>query len=155
INVRGLDQIYDGVSINGVRMSTAEKGTRETELDVISSTFVSSLEVNKVLTPDMDTDAMGANINVRTRSGFDQDAQQVMVQVATNYAHQEDRHGGWNFALNYANQWDNLVGFAFDAATENRPFTTYSEPGTTWSLVKSPTDGQLHWLLASQDFRHY
>ena len=156
INIRGLDPIFVGVSINGVRMSTAEKGSREVELDVISSTMVGSLVVNKVNTPDMDTDDMGGSVDIRTRSGFDQEGRQLMIQAGSNYAHQEDRHGGYNFASNYSDQYDNgKIGFSLDLAAESRPFTTYSEPGTTWSQVTSPTDGHLHWILASQDFRHY
>lgn len=156
INIRGMDQLYNGVSMNGIRMSTAEKGTRQLELDVISSSFISSIEVNKVNTPDMDTDDMGGSVNIKTRSGFDQDGRQLMLQLATNYAHQEDKHGGYNAAINYADQLaDGKLGVAFDVAAESRPFTTYTEPGTTWSLVKSPTDGQNHWVLNSQDFRHY
>jgi TonB-dependent receptor len=156
INIRGLDQIYNGISMNGIRMSTAEKGTRMMELDVISSTFISSMEVNKVNLPDMDTDDMGGSVNIKTRSGFDQDSMLLTVSSGTNFAHQEDRHGGYNEAINFADQFDDgKIGFALDLAAEYRPFTDYTEPGTTWSQVKSPTDGQQHWILASQDFRHY
>jgi TonB-dependent receptor len=156
INIRGLDPVYVGVSMNGFRMSTAEKGTRSEALDVMSATFIGSLVVNKVNTPDMDTDDLGGSVDIRTRSGFDQEGEQIMVQTGTNYAHQEDRHGGYNFATNYANQFDGgNLGFALDLAAEARPFTSFTEPGTTWSLVTSPSDGQKHWILASQDFRHY
>lgn len=156
INVRGLDQIYNGVSMNGIRMSTAEKGTRMMELDVVSSTFISSMEVNKVNLPDMDTDDMGGSINIKTRSGFDQEGLLLTLSSGTNYGHQEDRHGGYNEAVNFADQFDDgRIGFALDLAAEYRPFTSYTEPGTTWSQVKSPTDGLQHWILASQDFRHY
>jgi TonB-dependent receptor len=156
INIRGMDQIYNGVSMNGIRMSTAEKGTRQLELDVISATFISSIEVNKVNLPDMDTDDMGGSVNIKTHSGFDQDGRSLTVSSGTNFAHQEDRHGGYNNSINYADQFaDGRVGFALDLAAEYRPFTTYTEPGTTWSQVKSPTDGLMHWILNSQDFRHY
>lgn len=156
INIRGMDQIYNGVSMNGIRMSTAEKGTRQLELDVISATFISSIEVNKVNLPDMDTDDMGGSVNIKTRTGFDQEGLSLMVSSGTNIAHQEDRHGGYNEAINFADQFDDgKIGFALDLAAEYRPFTSYTEPGTTWSQATSPTDGQLHWLLASQDFRHY
>jgi TonB-dependent receptor len=154
--IRGLDPVYNGTSMNDIRMSTAEKGTREAALDVMSSTLIASIDVNKVITPDMESDDMGGNINVRTRSGFDQAGLQEMVQVGSNYGHQEDRHGGYNVATNFADQYlGGQLGFALDLATDARPFTAYTEPGTTWSQVKSPTDGQQHWILASQDFRHY
>ncbi len=72
VNIRGLDPIYIGASMNGIRMSTAEKGTREEAFDVMSSTFIASIELNKVNTPDMDGDDMGGSVNIKTRSGFDQ-----------------------------------------------------------------------------------
>src|ERR1700760_1117680 len=103
--------------MNGIRMSTAEKGTRETELDVISANFIQSLQVNKVNTPDMDTDDMGGSVNIITRSGFDQDGRHLMLQAATNYGHQEDRHGGYNTGLNYADQFaGGQVGFSLDVS---------------------------------------
>ncbi len=156
INIRGLDPVYVGTSMNGFRMSTAEKGTRSSALDVMSSTFIGSLVVNKVNTPDMDTDDMGGSVDIRTRSGFDQEGRQLMIQAGTNYAHQEDRHGGYNFATNYADQFDSdKIGFALDLAAEARPFTAYTEPATGWTMATSPTDGQKHWIVTSQDFRHY
>ena len=153
--IRGMDPIYGGVSINGVRIATAEKGTREAELDVLSSTFVANIQVNKVNTADMDPDDMGGSVDIRTRSGFDQEGAQAMISAGGNYAHQEDRKGGYNFAANYAESFDGKLGVAIDLASEARPFTSFTEPVTTWSQVKSPTDGLQHWIDNSQDFRHY
>jgi TonB-dependent receptor len=154
IIIRGLDPVYNSVSINGVRVSTAEKGTREAALDVISSTFISTLEVSKVTTPDMDGDAMGGSVNIKTRSGFDQEGTQEMLQIGTNYAHQEDRHGGYNVANNYAGQFDGgKLGIAIDLAADARPFTAYTEPATGWQQVT--VNGGADWVPTSMDFRHY
>jgi TonB-dependent receptor len=155
--IRGLDPAYIGVSMNGVRMSTSEKGSREAALDTISSSMIASIEVNKVNTPDMDTDDMGGSVNLKTRTGFDQTGTQLMISSGGNYSHQEDRTGGYNEQVNFAT--DELdggnLGVALDLAADYRPFTDYAEPATGWAQVKSPTDGQLHWILSSQDFRHY
>jgi len=157
--IRGLDPIYNSVSINGVRVSTAEKGTREAALDVISSTFISTLEVAKVVTPDMDGDSLGGSVNIKTRTAFDQEGMQEMVQVGTNYAHQEDKHGGYNVANNYSDVYDGgKLGISIDLAAEERPFTAYTEPATGWSQLPdagAPAGSPTYWVPTSMDFRHY
>ncbi len=156
VNIRGLDPAYIGVSMNGIRMSTAEKGSREAALDTMSSTMIASMEVNKVNTPEMEADDMGGSVNIKTHNAFEQEGAQAFVTLGSNYGHQEDKHGGYNFAANYANTaLNDKFGYAIQVASEYRPFTTYSEPGASWTQITSPTDGQQHWILGTQDFRHY
>jgi TonB-dependent receptor len=157
VEIRGIDPVYIGVSFNGIRASTTEKDTREVTLDPISSDMISGLEVNKVATPELDGDAVGGSVNVKTRSGFDQEGMQAMVSAGTNFSDQEDRHGGYNGAAYYGNQYLNgKLGVFIGVTGEYRPFTVYnSEEIDPWELVTSPTDGQNHWLFGGQDFRHY
>ena len=66
--IRGTEPRLNSVTINGERIPSAEPEIREVQLDLIPSDMVSAIEVNKALTPDMDADAIGASVNIVTRS---------------------------------------------------------------------------------------
>lgn len=157
VEIDGLDPVYVGISINGIRASTTEKGTREMPLDTIGSDIVSSMDVTKVNTPDMDADDMGASVNINTRTALDQQGTQAMLSVGGNYSHQEDRHDGYNLQGYWGDTFLNgKLGVMIDASAEFRPFTTFGDNETTpWSLVNSPTTGTPEWFLGGQDIRHY
>ncbi len=66
--IRGTEPRLNSVTINGERIPSAEPEIREVQLDLIPSDMVSAVEVTKALTPDMDADAIGASVNIVTRS---------------------------------------------------------------------------------------
>ncbi len=66
--IRGTAPQLNSVTLNGERIPSAEAEIRQVQLDLIPSDMVSAIEVNKTLTPDMDADAIGASVNVVTRS---------------------------------------------------------------------------------------
>ena len=154
--IRGLDPIYLGVSLNGIRLSSAEKAARSSALDDMSSNLIYSMDAVKVNTPDMETDALGS-VNIKTHSGFETDGESGMFSLGSSYAHQLNKTGGYSGAAYYTNQYDGgKLGISVATAADDRKSSTFSEPETTiWSQVKSPTDGQQHWLLGGQDFRDY
>ena len=71
VGVRGLSPGLNVASINGLPIPSPESDTRAVALDVLPSDMVERLEVSKSLTPDMDADAIGGTINVRSLSAFD------------------------------------------------------------------------------------
>src|SRR5262249_45574093 len=71
IVVRGIDPNLNAISIGGVRVPSAESDSRQVALDVIPSELLSSIEINKTLTPDRDGDGIGAAIDIKTLSAFD------------------------------------------------------------------------------------
>src|SRR5690606_24938259 len=66
--IRGTEPRLNSVTINGERVPSAEAEVRQVQLDLIPADMVAAVEVNKVLTPDMDADAIGASVNIVTRS---------------------------------------------------------------------------------------
>ena len=74
VQIRGTPAHFTTISINGEQIpSTEEGGVRNESLDLIPSDILSSLEVTKALTPDMDGDAVGGAINLRTPIARDLD----------------------------------------------------------------------------------
>ena len=64
--VRGTSADMSSVTINGNRVPSAEGDTRNVQLDLIPADMIQTIEVNKVVTPDMDADAIGGSINLVT-----------------------------------------------------------------------------------------
>jgi len=67
-NIRGTSPEYNSVAIDGDRIPSAEAETRSIQLDLIPSDMIQSIEVNKVVTADMDADAIGGSVNLITKS---------------------------------------------------------------------------------------
>lgn len=66
--VRGTSADMSSVTINGNRLPSAEGDTRNVQLDLIPADMIQTIEVNKVVTPDMDADAIGGSINLVTKN---------------------------------------------------------------------------------------
>ena len=66
--VRGTSADLSSVTINGNRIPSAEGETRNVQLDLIPADMIQMVEVNKVVTPDMDADAIGGSINLVTKN---------------------------------------------------------------------------------------
>lgn len=67
-NIRGTSPDLSSVTINGERIPSAEAETRSVQLDLIPADMVQSIEVSKVVTADMEGDAIGGSVNLVTRS---------------------------------------------------------------------------------------
>ncbi len=68
IIIRGMAPQLNSVTLNGERVPSAEGDNRRVQLDLIPSDMIQMIEVSKVVTPDMDADAIGGSVNLVTRS---------------------------------------------------------------------------------------
>ena len=68
IVARGFGTQLNSVTLNGDRLPSAEGDNRNIQLDLIPTNMIESIEVRKTLTPDMEADAIGASVNLVTRS---------------------------------------------------------------------------------------
>ena len=71
VSIRGIDPNLNNVVINGLNVPSPEGGVRSVALDVIPSELIQTLAVSKSITPDMDGDAIGGTVEVRSVSAFD------------------------------------------------------------------------------------
>lgn len=67
ILLRGLPGNFHVLTINNQRVASSDEVTRSTDASIINSDMVSSIEVIKSITPDMDADATSGVINIITR----------------------------------------------------------------------------------------
>jgi TonB-dependent receptor len=91
VGIRGIDPNLNNVTINGVNVPSPEGGVRSVALDVIPSELIQSLEVSKSVTSDMDADAIGGSIEVRSLSAFDKKktTASLTVQASQNQLRDE------------------------------------------------------------------
>jgi TonB-dependent receptor len=80
VQIRGTNADLNSMSLNGMRVSTPEQNNRQLPMDVIPSDQAAAIQVSKTLTPDMDADAIGGNVNIVTRTAR---AGQKLLNVTT------------------------------------------------------------------------
>jgi len=85
VAIRGIDPNLNNVTINGVNVPSPEAGVRSVAMDVIPSELISSLEVSKTVTPDMDANAVGGSIEVKSLSAFDRSGQYFSFNAQGSY----------------------------------------------------------------------
>lgn len=67
VSIRGTPQHFTTIQINGEQIpSVQQSGTRNEALDLIPADQLGSMEITKAPTPDMDGDAIGGVINLKT-----------------------------------------------------------------------------------------
>ena len=121
VQIRGTNPNLSNISINGEQIPSPEGDVRYAALDMIPSDVLSSIEVTKAITPDMDGDAIGGSVNLNTLSAV-RDEQLLEVTVAPGYNNQvQDRSpvGGLG-SLTYGNRFnDGKLGLLVSGSYKN------------------------------------
>ncbi|WP_067732267.1 TonB-dependent receptor [Novosphingobium naphthalenivorans] len=134
VSVRGLDPNLNATSLNGVRVPAPEADVREVALDVVSSDTIESIEVKKSLTPDMDGDAIGASIEIKTTSAFDRKKDYYAIRAEgsyNDYNGQITPKGSFDFSKRLG---DNF-GVAGSVSYYKRKFETDNNESDPWKLT--------------------
>ncbi|PKD42459.1 TonB-dependent receptor [Rhodohalobacter barkolensis] len=87
VQIRGTDPNLSNVMINGEQIAAPEGDDRTVALDMIPSDILSSIEVTKAITPDMDGDAIGGSVNLNTLSAIS-DERVINMTLNTGYNNQ-------------------------------------------------------------------
>lgn len=125
VGIRGLEPSLNTVKINGVNVAAPDGDQRAVALDVVPSDLLENLEISKTFTPDMDGDAIGGTIEVRSLSGFDKDGQYYAFGFEGGY---NDLVEEWSPKLNatYSNIFDlgsqDSLAIAGSITYQNRDF---------------------------------
>lgn len=143
-HVRGLAPEYNSVTIDGDRIPSAEAETRSVQLDLIPSDMVQSIEVSKVVTPEMDGDAIGGSINLVTKSNPYK--QRIAGSVGTTYNALTGKPAA-NFALMYGNRaFNNKLGYTVAASVQDHKLGS-DDIEAEWDEDGKMTDFQVRTYL--------
>ncbi|MCW8126846.1 TonB-dependent receptor [Microbulbifer halophilus] len=131
VSLRGLGPGMVSVRMDGGVMANAGGGSngdlenRAFSLDGLPTDVLQSIEVNKSLTPDMDLDAIGGSINVKTLSALDRGEDSIKLR-AQNYVQDQAEENSPKLTLQGSNiLMDDKLGVAYTASWEERTTQGY------------------------------
>ncbi|WP_347050176.1 TonB-dependent receptor [Flavobacterium olei] len=117
IIIRGLAPSLNSVTLNGDRIPSAEGDNRNVQMDLIPSDMISTIEVNKTLTSDMDADAIGGSVNLITRAT--PNGERISATLAGGYLPIRD-HASYTAGFVYGNRFiDNKLGVVVSGSYNN------------------------------------
>ncbi|KUJ63245.1 TonB-dependent receptor [Flavobacteriaceae bacterium CRH] len=117
IIIRGLAPSLNSVTLNGDRIPSAEGDNRNVQMDLIPSDMISTIEVNKTLTSDMDADAIGGSVNLVTRAT--PNGERISGTLAGGYMPIRE-NATYTAGFVYGNRFfDNKLGAVFSGSYNN------------------------------------
>ena len=122
ISVRGTGPKFSAVSLNGDRLPsvgdpTESRDNRAVSLHSVPTDLISGIEVTKAVTPDMDADAVGANVNLLTKTSLEFNRRVFTGKIEAGYNDIRDstQHSG---SLTYGDKLPGgNIGYLFSAST--------------------------------------
>lgn len=69
--IRGMEPRYNNTLVNGIKIASPDNKNRYVQLDIIPSDILSSIEISKSLTADMEGDAIGGTVNMVVKDAPD------------------------------------------------------------------------------------
>jgi TonB-dependent receptor len=99
-NIRGVGAGASNITIDGQRMGSTQQN-RSVDLSTISADMVQELDVIKVITPNMDADAMSGTINVSTRRPIGGD-RSMNVRLGSGLQSRYYAHSGASTRLSFS-----------------------------------------------------
>lgn len=83
--VRGMSAQLSSVTINGEKIPSPQGDVRYVALDAIAADQLAGIEVTKAITPDMDANAIGGSVNLRTKSALDYPGRVFSLTAGSGY----------------------------------------------------------------------
>ena len=156
VQLRGTPPELTNFNINGEQIPSPEGDVRYVGLDVISADQIESIEVTKVLTPDMDADGIGGNVNIITKTARE-GKPEFKVSGAGGY---NNLRGTGNYQLQFSyGQRANKLGFQLNAShnvnnqgSDNMEFKYEKAP--FWGSTSEGIDNY-HIQYREVQLRHY
>jgi TonB-dependent receptor len=88
VQIRGIGPQYNSLTVNGQRIPAPDPDLgRAVGLDLLNQDLMENIEVTKALTPDMDGDAIGGNINFQMKQAPDDGIFSVNAGAGYNLQH--------------------------------------------------------------------
>ncbi|MDX1942256.1 MAG: TonB-dependent receptor [Saprospiraceae bacterium] len=72
VQLRGTPPELTNFNVNGEQIPSPEGDVRYVGMDIIPADQIEFIEVNKVMTPDMDADGIGGSVNIKTKEALNE-----------------------------------------------------------------------------------
>jgi TonB-dependent receptor len=157
--VRGINYTLGSVTLNGMKVASPEIGDRGIALDVLPADALTTIEVNKVPTPDRDAEGLGGSVDLRTKSAFDHDNTYAALTAQGQYSNLADKFSGKFSSLFSTVSADGRFGFLVAPTWQTRKFGSFNyEIDDGWTDKVETSDGDVeldHAFLQDIAFREY
>lgn len=147
IQVRGAPNRWTSVMIDGVPMVGVDEGgdTRAYRFDAVPAVLLSSLVVNKSMTPALQADSIVASIDLRTFSPLERKGLNVTGDIGYGFM---NHGGGEQRQASLRVSWSNdtfgvVIGgshYRRKQLTDNREVGLYDEPSSSTDVTFGPTE---------------
>jgi TonB-dependent receptor len=79
--IRGMSPRYNNTLLNGIKIANPDAKNRYVQLGIVPSDILSSIEISKSLTPDMEGDATGGTVNMVVKDAPDKTSFKATASV--------------------------------------------------------------------------
>lgn len=119
IILRGLEDKFTVITIDGVKVPPTDATGRGIDLSMISQSALSGIELYKALTPDKDGDALAGSVNLVTRMAPEK--REIRADLKGDYNSLMNSLKQYDFSIHYGERFfDNFLGVQLNGNLENR-----------------------------------
>ncbi|MBM3843436.1 MAG: TonB-dependent receptor [Verrucomicrobia bacterium] len=141
ISIRGVDPDLNNTQLNGINIPASQEDSRKVNLDVFPTDILDSIEVVKAITPDMDGDAIGGSVNVKTQTAFSADGRILRGSAEGQY---NDLKGklGYKYSAVWGDKFlDNKLGLLVSWSAAKKIFGSDNRETDNSPWVVDPANG--------------
>lgn len=119
IILRGLEDKFTNITIDGVKIPPTDATSRGVDLSTLSQSSLAGIELYKASTPDKDGDALAGSINLVTRKA--PETRNLKADIKGNYNKLMESANQYDLALHYGERFfNNALGIQATGNLENR-----------------------------------
>jgi TonB-dependent receptor len=119
IVLRGLNEKFSMIQLNGVPIPSTGSDSRGVDLSLFSVNSLAGIEVTKALTPDMDADAIAGSVNLVTKKASPNS--KLRIDLSGGYNSLEESASQYNLGLRYNMRlFDDILGVQASLTAEQK-----------------------------------
>ena len=119
IVLRGMNDQFGSVTVDGVRIPATDADSRGVDLSMISQGSLSGIELFKAITPDKDADAIAGTVNLVTKNAPSERTIEVVTKGA--YSHLDNSAKQYDFSGKYGERFfDGVLGVQIAGNLESK-----------------------------------
>ncbi len=138
--IRGLAPQYNEVMIDGVKMAATSSNDRSVNLSMISSSMLSSIQLYKTVTPDMDAAVLGGVVNFQIREAKQNSAGGPEIELSTqgSYDNLQNTYNDYKVSGAIGDRFfDKRFGILVQAVVQRVNLTSDQFGGSYYLLTKN------------------
>ncbi|MBN2416915.1 TonB-dependent receptor [bacterium] len=153
--VRGTSPRLNSMTINGEKIPSPEGGVRTVALDVVSADQLQSIEVTKAITPDMDGNAIGGAVELKTKTALDYPGRVFTLNLGSGYNDMSSKgiyQGSFTFGDRFGAKKN--LGFML-SGSYNRHYRGSQNNEIEWGDEETVDETEIPFALRNIDTRIY